>query len=299
MKCLITGGAGFIGSTIAYNLLNKNHEVLILDNLSTGNIENIPEKASFIQCDLSSDDQSIINSFFSSIDIVFHCAALPNVQYSVDYPKESNNANVDSTIKTLEACVLNSVKKIIYSGSCSAYGDAETIPTDENCDINPLSPYALQKYIGEEYCRLYHRMYNLDYVILRYFNVYGEKMSSTGAYVSVLSRFLRSYYAGETDLNITNNGNQRRDFVYVQDIAEANILCMEKNIANDIFNVGSGDNVSVNELADVFGLNKKYGEKRIEPYETLANISKISSAIGWKPNKNVKKWIEETLNKKV
>lgn len=298
MKYLVTGGAGFIGSTIARDLIENNHQVTILDNLSTGKLENIPDGANFIQCDLSKDNQDTINRYFFSVDIVFHCAALPNVQYSVDYPTESNNANVDSTIKTLIACTKNGIKKIIYSGSCSAYGDAKILPTDEKCETNPLSPYALQKYIGEEYCKLYNRMYGLDYVILRYFNVYGENMSSTGAYVSVLSHFLRSYKA-KKPLNITNDGSQRRDFVYVKDIALANVMCADSNIVNEVFNVGYGENTSVNEIADIFSCEKTYGEQRIEPKETLSDISKITKNIGWKPTQNVKDWIKQTLNKEI
>lgn len=294
-KCLITGGAGFIGSTIADLLVMGGHEVVILDNLSTGQITNINPKATFYECDLNLESQEQINSYFNNIDYVFHCAALPNVQFSVEYPKESNDANVNSTIKTLVACLENNIKKIIYSGSCSAYGDATTIPTTEKERIAPLSPYALQKYIGEQYCELYHRMYNLQYVVLRYFNVYGERMTDKGAYVSVLSHFLRAFKNNQP-LNITNNGEQKRDFIYVQDVAIANILAMTNNNCNNqVFNIGNGINYSVNTLASLFNRPTKYGESRIEPYETLADITKAKEILNWKPETNVLEWITTTI----
>lgn len=294
MKCLITGGAGFIGSTIADKLISLGHDVVVLDNLSTGNLDNLNKKCIFYQCDLSTDQQEVINNYFHDINTVFHCAALPNVQYSVEYPKESNDANINSTIKTLVACIKNKVNKIIYSGSCSVYGNSKVIPTSENCAIEPLSPYALQKHIGEEYCRLYNRMYGLNYVILRYFNVYGERMSDKGAYVSVLSHFLRSY-KNNKPLNITNDGEQKRDFVYVGDVADANIAVMSNEIVDETINIGYGKNFSVNSLASVFDRPTAYGEKRIEPFEALADISKMRSVLDWQPKQNVIDWISQTI----
>jgi UDP-glucose 4-epimerase len=295
INCLITGGAGFIGSTIADMLLNEGFNVTILDNLSTGQKTNINPRATFYECDLNLESQEQINTYFQNINYVFHCAALPNVQFSIEYPKEANDANVNSTIKTLVACVANKVDKIIYSGSCSAYGNANTIPTAENETIAPLSPYALQKYIAEEYCELYHRMYNLSYVILRYFNVYGERMTDKGAYVSVLSHFLRSY-KNNTPLNITNTGEQKRDFVYVKDVARANIAAMLNDSCNNqIFNIGCGTNHSVNTLASVFNRPIQYGESRIEPFETLANIEKAKNILNWSPEVDTIDWIKQTL----
>jgi UDP-glucose 4-epimerase len=295
INCLITGGAGFIGSTIADMLLNEGFNVTILDNVSTGQKANINPRATFYECDLNLESQEQINTYFQNINYVFHCAALPNVQFSVEYPKESNDANVNSTIKTLVACTANRVSKIIYSGSCSAYGNAKTIPTTENETVAPLSPYALQKYIGEQYCELYHRMYNLEYVILRYFNVYGERMLDKGAYVSVLSHFIRSFKNNQS-LNITNDGEQKRDFIYVQDVARANILAMTNNYCNNqVFNIGNGKNYSVNTLASLFNRPTTYGESRIEPYETLADITKAQEILNWKPETNILEWITKTL----
>lgn len=294
-KCLITGGAGFIGSTISDLLIDSGYDVVILDNLSTGQMVNVNSSAKFHMCDLNLESQEQINLYFKNIDYVFHCAALPNVQYSVEYPKESNDANVNSTIKTLVACLSNKIKKIIYSGSCSVYGNATTIPTTEKEYIAPLSPYALQKYIGEEFCELYNRMYNLQYTTLRYFNVYGERMTDKGAYVSVLSHFLRSYKKLEP-LNITNNGEQKRDFVHVKDVAKANIAAMLNDSSNNqVFNIGYGENYSVNKLASLFNTSTKYGEKRIEPFETLADTTKARTVLSWRPEIDVLDWITQTL----
>lgn len=296
MKYVVTGGAGFIGSHIVDELINQNHEVIILDNLSTGSINNINSKATFIKIDLSKDKIEDISQYFSGAKAVFHCAALPNVQYSIDYPVSSNTANVDSIINVLECIKKNSVEKIIYSGSCSVYGDAKNIPTNEQEDINPLSPYALQKYIGEEYCYLYNKIYGIKYCILRYFNVYGERMSTKGAYVSVISRFIQSF-KNKFPLNIVNDGSQKRDFIYVKDVVSANLLAAYTDISDCIFNIGNGVNYSVNEIADCFMLAKEYGEKRIEPKETLADINLIKNTLSWSPKQDVKLWIESYLNK--
>jgi len=291
MNCLVTGGAGFIGSHLVDELVNLDHKITILDNLSTGSKENINLQADFYHVDISTTDQKELNNYFKGVDIVFHLAALPNVQYSIEYPLNSNKTNTDTTIKVLECMRANCVKKIVYSSSCSVYGNAKNIPTNENEPINPLSPYALQKYIGEEYCYLYHKIFDIQYAILRYFNVYGERMSSTGSYVSVLSHFIRSMKNNQP-LNIVNDGNQKRDFVYVKDVVDANIKCATNiSVKNHIFNIGSGSNYSINEIAGWFNRPTKYGEKRIEPQETLSDISLAKKALEWTPKQNLKDWI--------
>lgn len=293
-KYIVAGGAGFIGSSIVDRLVDKNKEVIVLDNLSTGKKENINSKANFIYCDLSSIDQKELNYYFKDSEVVFHCAALPNVQYSIEYPMESNNANVNTTIKILEAIKNNNTKKIIYSSSCSVYGNAISIPTSENNSIQPLSPYALQKYIGEEYCYLYNRTYNINYTILRYFNVYGERMSSEGSYVSVLSHFLKCLNQQKA-ANIVNDGNQKRDFIYVQDVVDANICAISEKSNNSIFNIGSGINYTINTIADWFNLKKEYGEIRIEPKETLSDITKAKRDLEWSPKQHLKNWITKMV----
>lgn len=294
-KIIVTGGAGFIGSNLVDKLIDANHEVTILDNLSTGSRENINPKAKFILKDLKFVLQAELDYITKDADYMFLCAALPNVQFSVEKPYESNKSNVDTILKTLIAAKNNSIKKVIYSGSCSCYGDATSFPTNEQDNISPLSPYALQKYIGEEYCRLYSKIYNVDAVVLRYFNVYGARMTNKGAYRSVLSVFLEAYKNKE-QFNIVNDGTQKRDFVHVDDVVNANILSMEinKKIKSPI-NIGYGENYSVNEIADMFKAEKQYTEKRIEPQLTLADISKAKDILGWKPKVQLKQWIKEQL----
>lgn len=291
MNCLVTGGAGFIGSHLVSSLIEEGCSVTILDNLSTGNKTNIHSGATFYEVDLSDISQQSLSNYFSGIDFVFHLAALPNVQYSIDYPLNSNKTNIDTTIKTLECMRINRIKKIIYSSSCSIYGNAKNIPTNENEPIDPLSPYALQKYIGEEYCYLYHKIFGIEYAILRYYNVYGERMSSTGSYVSVLSHFIRSRDNNQP-LNIVNDGTQKRDFIYVKDVVDANIRCLKNtSVKNHIFNIGSGTNYSINEIASWFNMPTRYSEKRIEPQETLSDSSFAKTTLNWLPKQDLKKWV--------
>jgi len=294
-KIIVTGGAGFIGSNLVDKLIDANHEVTILDNLSTGSRENINPKAKFIFKDLKFALQAELDYITKNTEYMFLCAALPNVQFSVEEPYESNKSNVDTILKTLIAAKNNSIKKVIYSGSCSCYGNATNFPTNEQDNINPLSPYALQKYIGEEYCRLYSKIYDVDTVVLRYFNVYGPRMTNKGAYRSVLSVFLEAYKNKE-QFNIVNDGTQKRDFVHVDDVVNANILSMQKNTKiESSINIGYGENYSVNEIADIFKAKKQYTEKRIEPQLTLADISKAKDVLGWKPKVQLTQWLKEQL----
>jgi|TARA_B100001094_G_scaffold295038_1_gene316072 UDP-glucose 4-epimerase len=298
MKYVVTGGAGFIGSNLVDKLLSEDHQVIILDNLSTGNIDNLSEKAreSFIYKDIAMALPQELNRICKDANGIFHMAALPNVQHSIENPIGTLNANLISTIKMLEVARKHSIK-FVYSGSCSCYGDATTIPTNENESIKPLSPYALNKYQGEQYCRLYSKIYDIETICLRYFNVYGCRMTEVGAYRSVLSIFFESYNR-KKPLNIVNDGKQKRDFVHVFDVISANLLAMScANRLGDPINIGSGQNYSVNEIADMFGEDKKYGEKRIEPQSTLADITVAKKLLNWEPKFNLKEWIYNALYK--
>lgn len=295
MKYIVAGGAGFIGSHIVDKLIELNHEVIVLDNLSTGNMDNVNIKAKFIDVDLAKSNIKDLSSVFHQSSAIFHCAALPNVQHSIDNPISSNEANVNTTINILELMKKNNVPKIIYSGSSSIYGNTTVIPTKEYSQLNPLSPYALQKYISELYCQLYSKVNNIQYVIFRYFNVYGERMTNKGQYVSVLSHFLQSK-ADNKPLNIVNDGEQRRDFVYVKDVVEANILAANTDKANNhIINIGMGYNYTINHIASIFNSPKQYGESRIEPFENLADISLAKELLEWEPKQCLIKWITNQL----
>ena len=284
-KVIVTGGAGFIGSHVVDTLIKQGIEVIILDNLSTGKKENINPKATFNECDLTKD-----KPLFRDVDVVFHLAATPQVQYSMENPTDNNN--IDSLINILELSKKSGVKRFIFSSSSSVYGNPNYVPINENHPTNPLSPYALHKLVGEQYCKLYSEVYDLDTVCLRYFNAYGDRMPNKGAYRSVISIF-KEQHSKKQPLNIVNDGEQRRDYVHVDDIVNANILCANstKKLNGDIFNVGTGKSYSVNEVADMFGGEKQYGEKRIEPKNSIAENAKIVLDLNWEPKNKLETWI--------
>jgi UDP-glucose 4-epimerase len=222
-------------------------------------------------------------------------AAVPNVQQSIDSPIETNKSNFQTTLNILEAIRDTNVKKIVFSSTSAIYGNCDIIPTNESSDVNPMSPYALQKLMGEEYIKLYSKLYGIKGVCLRYFNVFGNRMTNEGAYKSVISIFREQKYNNQP-LTITNDGNQRRDFVYVGDVVKANYLsCIEDTGDFEIFIVGYGTNISVNEIASHFNQHTTYIGERIEPFETLSSTKKIETVLNWKPTVSVK----EFLNKKI
>jgi UDP-glucose 4-epimerase len=293
-KVIVTGGAGFIGSNLVDKLIDNGVEVIILDDLSTGKKENINPKAKFINCDISVVPQSLLISYIEGADIIFHLAALARVQPSIENPLPYNDVNISGTLNILFAAHKANVSRVVYSASSSAYGETEIFPTPETAPTNPLSPYGLQKYVGEQYCKMFSEVYGLDTVSLRYFNVYGERMSLEGAYCLAMGIFAKQML-DKKPLTITNDGNQRRDFTYVGDVVNANILAATyyDQLSGDVFNIGNGNNFSINEVADLLGGEKTYGEKRIEPFETLADNSKAKLILGWEPKGNLSSWIKQ------
>jgi len=295
MKHAVIGGAGFIGHHIVNKLINRGDEVIIIDNLSTGKKENINEKAKFHEFDITDTVAvKVISDLLHGVDTVYLTAALARVQPSIIDPLTYNEVNVTGVVRVLEACRVAKVRRVVYSASSSAYGETEIFPTPETANTSPLSPYALQKYIGEQYCRLYSQVYGLDTVSLRYFNVYGEKMSNEGAYKMVLSVFGDQYKNG-MPLTYTNDGTQRRDFTYVGDVVSANILAGDNlyPLNGDVFNVGNGNNYSVNEVMDMFGGPREFLESRIEPNCTLADNTKLRNTFGWEPKGDLPTFIEQ------
>ena len=281
-KVIVTGGAGFIGSNLVDKLISKGIEVTIIDDLSTGKVENIHPKATWIKVSLQDLDtnidpigiEGIQIDIFKDVDVVFHLAALARVQPSIEDPITFNKVNVEGTLKLLFAATKAGVKRVVYSASSSCYGDTKVLPTPENSITNPLSPYGLQKYIGEQYCKMFSEVY--------------------GAYKLVMGIFAKQLLNGEP-LTITNDGNQRRDFTYVGDVVEANILAAKypDKLNGESFNIGNGKNYSVNEVADMLGGKKTYGEKRLEPYETLADNTKAKKILGWNPIGDLPTWIKQ------
>lgn len=291
MKHAVIGGAGFIGHHIVNCLINRGDEVIVIDNLNTGVIENINKQAIFHKLDIVYDN---LEPVLQGVTTVYLTAALARVQPSIKDPISFNKVNVEGILRVLEASRAVGVKRVVYSASSSAYGNANIFPTPETASTNPLSPYGLQKYIGEQYCKLYSELYKLDTVSLRYFNVYGEGMPLTGAYRTVISIF-GEQFKNNKPLTVTNDGNQRRDFTYVGDVVAANILAGDYNnrLNGDVFNVGNGGNFSVNEVASMFSDNIIYSEQRIEPFQTLADNNKLRNTFGWSPKGNLKQWIEQ------
>ena len=291
-KAIVTGGAGFVGSTLTDELIKQGWEVTILDNLSTGKQENINPKANFILCDISTVNQDELISYMAGGDVVFHTAALARVQPSIQDPVSFNFVNTGGTVKVLDAAQKAGIKRVVYSASSSAYGDQTIMPLHEEMPTRPISPYALQKYIGEQYCELFSTIYGLETVCLRYFNVYGERMLTEGAYTLVMGVFAKLKQENKP-LTITNDGEQTRDFTYVGDVVNANILAATSDRVGkgEVINIGAGNSCSVNQIAEAFGGPIEYIGDRLEPKDTLANNSKAKELLNWKPTKEVLDWI--------
>lgn len=283
MKYLVTGGAGFVGSNLVDALLAAGHSVRIIDNLSTGKRENVNPRADFHELDLS--DFEAIKLHFVGIDGVFHVAALPRIPRSIEAPQETHQANVVGTLNVLVAARDAKVKRVVYSASSSAYGNQSKLPVTEDMTPEPLNPYALQKLTGEYYAKLFWNLYGLETVSLRYFNVYGPRMSSDGAYATVIGIFLRQRNAGEP-LTITGDGGQTRDFTHVHDVVRANVAAMTRTKVGhgEIINVGGGQNRSVNEVAKLIGGNVSHIDARPgEIKHNRADITLAGKLLGWKP----------------
>lgn len=292
MKCLVTGGAGFIGSNLVDALIERGDDVIIIDNLATGKKENINSKAKFFNEDIRNLEK--IKPLFKGVDYVFHFAAFPRVQPSIEDPVTSNDINLNGTLNVLVAARDAKVKKVVYSASSSAYGNQEKMPLSEDMPAHPLSPYGLQKYIGELYCRLFTEIYSLPTVSLRYFNAYGKRQATEGAYCLVMGIFVQQRLNGEP-MTIVGDGEQRRDFTSVVDVVRANILAAESDKVGrgEVINIGQGNNYSVNELAKMIGGPAVHIAPRIEPKETLADNSLARELLGWEPTVELPEWMEE------
>ena len=295
MKCLVTGGAGFIGSNLVDRLVADGHTVIVVDDLSTGKGENINPKANFIQIDIGLPASvPHLKILMRGFDVIFHMAALARVQPSIEEPLEYHRVNVDGTHNLLVAARDAGVKRFVFSSSSSVYGDVEeeNLPTSEESELNPMSPYALHKLIGEQYCKLFSELYDIETVCLRYFNVYGERQPTEGAYCLVMGVFAQQLLNGEL-MTINGDGEQRRDFTYVGDVVDINIKCATTKMkwTGDIINVGAGDNRSVNDVADLLGGKRIHRDPVIEPKVTKANIGKAKFLLNWKPTQNFEEWV--------
>ena len=302
-KFIVTGGCGFIGSHIVNNLLNSGHEVIVIDNLETSSIENINinhKNITLYEKDLSDVDQvnniiSLLGYHKNDIDGVFHVAAKARIQPSIKNPGRTFSCNVQGTFNVLELCRALKVKNLVYSASSSAYGSTDDIPNRTQNKTNCLNPYALTKFVGEELCKTWSACYGINTVCLRYFNVYGPRAQLEGQYAPVMGIFFRQKLKEKSFMTITGDGEQRRDFTYVSDVVNANLLAMEKceKVSGKIFNIGCGENYSINDVAKFIGGEIKFiSERPNESKKTLADITETKELLGWKPEIFLEKGVE-------
>ncbi len=285
-KVIVTGGAGFIGSHLVDRLLRDGHDVLVLDDMSSGRIENLAHvkdnrRLTINKIDVSNYDE--IRNHFDGAEWVFHLAALADIVPSIQQPLRYHKANVDGTVAVLEAARRSGVRRFIYAASASCYGIPDLFPTPETAPIRTMYPYALTKYLGEQYMLHWNKVYQLPCLSLRFFNVFGPRSRTTGAYGAVFGVFLAQKLA-DKPFTVVGDGTQTRDFTFVTDAVEALVQAAESQISGEIFNVGSGGTYSINHLVELLGGEVIYIPKRPgEPDCTFADISKIKRALGWQP----------------
>lgn len=303
MRCLVTGASGFIGKHLSHTLHERGDDVVMVDKNDfdpedLGWVGGIPHKVDF------TDNALMVKMMEGKkYDVVFHLGALPRVQFSIDNPLESNFANINGTLSVLDAARQCGVKRFIYSASSSAYGDQDTLPLVETMQPNPMSPYALQKLVGEGYCKLYHDIHGMETVSLRYFNVFGPRQDPGGSYAAFIPKFIDSISKGLTPL-IYGDGNQTRDFTYVDDVVRANILAAtteNEEAFGDVFNIGAGNRISINEvstqISDYFGgkVTAAHCSPLIESRDTEADNSKAKKVLGWEPQVSFKDGLDEAI----
>ena len=305
MKSLVTGGAGFIGSHLSRTLLREGHEVVAVDNLSTGssaNLDDIINEICFIRGDIR--DGTLVKRLLRGVDFVFHQAALPSVRRSVDDPWATNDHNVNGTLNLLLASRDAGVRRFIYAASSSAYGETAGLPRKESMPASPLSPYALSKYTGELYCQVFNKVYGLETVCLRYFNVFGPRQDPNSHYAAVIPRFIKALMYGESPV-VFGDGKQTRDFTYVDDVVTANILACkapQKIVAGEVFNIGCGQRVSINRLLEelqvIMGtsIEPSYAEPRPgDVRDSQADISKARKLLGYQPKVELTEGLDLTV----
>jgi UDP-glucose 4-epimerase len=312
MKCLVTGGAGFIGSNLVDRLILEGHDVTVIDNESSDAHDHFYWNPLANNYKYNICDYIMCSDVFKrhNPDVVFHIAAEARIQPCIEDPLKAVESNMVGTATILELCRRYKVKKVMYSSTSSAYGLKNSCPLSEDMPNDCLNPYSVSKVSGEELCKMYSSLYNLETIIFRYFNVYGERQPLKGQYAPVIGIFQRQKKNNEP-LTIVGDGEQRRDFTHVSDVVNANILAATKKFEEwqtentkqylykfgQIYNVGTGTNYSVNEIAKLIGGNTinipaRLGEARI----TLANIDKIKKHLNWKPSIDLPTWIKSNSN---
>lgn len=305
MGILVTGGAGFIGSNIAIELIEQGYDVRILDNFARGkfeNIENIKEKTELVNGDIR--DLETLKKATKDIEYVLHQAAIPSVPKSIEDPLASNSVNINGTLNTLLASRDSNVKRLVFASSSSVYGNSPVLPKKETLEPNPISPYGLTKLVGERYCRLFYELYGLETISLRYFNIFGPRQDIESQYASVIPKFIRAILSNRPP-TIFGDGKQSRDFTFVKNVVEANILAIKakSNAVGKVFNIACGRKTTINELAEKIN---KILKKDIKPEYTkprkgdikhsLADISRAKELLGYEPKYGLERGLKLTID---
>lgn len=310
--CLVTGGAGFIGSHLVEGLLRAGHHVRVLDNLSTGSMHNVQAVHQQLEAEGAAFSLEVIEDSIlapaalaeamSGIDYVFHQAALPSVAFSLQDPFQSNRVNVEGTLRVLMAACDAGVKRVIYAGSSSAYGDSQTLPKQEDQPPNPLSPYAVAKLTGEHYCRVFTHVHGLETVVLRYFNVFGTRQNPDSQYAAVIPSFIKALLQDQP-LHIFGDGHQSRDFTYVANVVQGNMLAMTApDVAGQVINLALGGRTTLLELithlealsqrrAQVMLLSPRPGDVK----HSQADITRAKNLLGFETVVDVEEGLARTL----
>ncbi len=302
-RFLITGGAGFIGSHIVKRLVGEGAVVRVVDNLSTGQVarlETLRCSIEYVEADLA--DNLVSDEVVKDVDYVLHQAAIPSVQRSVCDPVGTNRANVTATLNLLESCRKAKVRRFVYAASSSAYGDTEVLPKSEEMPPNPLSPYALQKLAGEHYCKLYYSLYGLETVCLRYFNVFGPGQDPHSEYSAVIPKFISKLLINEL-ITVYGDGEQSRDFTYVENVVDANLLALQATKAcGKVLNVGCGERITLNTLIqlleEIVGVKAKVSYSASKPGDvrhSLADINLARRLLEYEPKVMVKEGLRRTV----
>jgi nucleoside-diphosphate-sugar epimerase len=303
MRFLVTGGAGFIGSNIVKRLVSEDHSVRVLDNFATGrreNLEDVWDKIDLVEGDIR-DFWTVINAT-KNIDYILHQAALPSVQRSIQNPLTTTEVNVNGTLNMLEAARFHKVKRIVYASSSSTYGNTPTLPKEESMRSQPLSPYAITKLAGEEYCISFYRIYGLEAVCLRYFNVFGPHQNPASQYAAVIPKFIVSFLEDRPPV-IFGDGEQSRDFTFIDNVVEANLLaCVKDEAVGKVMNVACGKKFSLNDLVTKL---QKIAGKKIEAVHqeaqigdikhSLASIDLAKKVLGYQVKVDFEKGLEKTF----
>jgi len=294
-KFLVTGGKGFIGSHLVDKLVDKGHSVIVIDNESAQSNSRFYTNDAAINIKMDINDYEEIEPFFHNINVVFHCASEARLQPSIGNPLLTLRTNYQGTANVLEASRKHKVNRVVFSSTSSAYGEKNSMPLKEDMIPDCLTPYSSSKIAAEELCKLYYHLYGLETVILRYFNVYGDRQPLKGPYAPIIGRFLKQWMFHKP-MTIIGDGSKRRDYTHVKDVVNANILTLipdSKNICGEIFNVGTGKNYSSLEIAKL--IRDEYifiDDRPAESKETLADTTKIHDVLGWYPTIKLEDWIK-------